>query len=79
MDFLGIFLILLGAYLLTITIAGIVGNPAGGSVMVWFWRVVALGLGGYCLYNGYIKVTAPPPTMLGAVTGAVTGGRRRYR
>ena len=77
MDFLGIFLILLGAYLLTITIAGIVGNPAGGSVMTWFWRVVALGLGGYCLYNGYLKVTAPPPGLLSAVPG-MAGGRRKY-
>ena len=75
MDFFGIFLILLGAYLLTITISGIVGNP-GGSVMAWFWRVVALALGGYCLYQGYLKVVAPP-TLLGQVTGAVTGGRRR--
>lgn len=79
MDFFGIFLILLGAYLLTITISGIAGNPAGGSAIVWFFRVAASVVGGYCLYQGYLKVMAPPPTMLGAVTGAVTGGRRRYR
>jgi hypothetical protein len=78
MDFLGVFMILLGAYLLTITIAGIAGNPAGGTATVWFLRVAAIGLGVYCLYHGYTKVVAPPPTLLGQVTGAVTGGRRRY-
>ena len=79
MDFLGIFLIVFGAWAFVSTISGIVANPAGGSVMAWFWRVMWLALGGYCLYSGYMKVMAPPPTLLGQVTGAVTGGRRRFR
>jgi len=77
MDFFGVFLILLGAYLLTITFAGIAGNPAGGTATVWFLRVAAIGLGLYCLYHGYTKVVAPPPSLLSAVPG-MAGGRRRY-
>ena len=77
MDFLGVFLIVFGAWAVMTTISGIVANPAGGGIMGWFWRIFWIAFGGYCIYHGYMKVTAPPPTLLGQVTGAVTGGRRR--
>jgi len=77
MDFLGIFLVILGAWILVSTISGIVANPAGGSIMAWFWRVVWLLGGCYILYSGYVKVTAPPPGLLSNVPG-MAGGRRKY-
>jgi hypothetical protein len=77
MDLLGVFLLILGAWAVVSTIASIVSNPAGGSVMVWFWRVIWLLGGGYVLYQGYLKVTAPPPGLLSAVPG-MTGGRRKW-
>ena len=77
MNWLGVFLIVFGAWILVSTIASIVTQPSR-SVMSWFWTVLWILGGGYALYTGYVKVTAPPPTILGAVTGAVTGGRRKY-
>ena len=77
MDFLGIFLIIFGAWAFVSTISSIVYNPAGGSIMAWFWRVIWLALGGYCIYSGYLKVTAPPPGLLSAVPG-MAGGRRKW-
>jgi hypothetical protein len=38
----------------------------------WFWNLLWLAAGGYAVYTGYKKVTAPAPGLL----TPIIGGRR---
>ena len=76
MDWFGVFLLIIGGWILVSTISGVIANH-NRSATGWFWQIIWLIGGGYALYVGYQKVMAPPPTLLGSVTGAVAGGRRR--
>jgi len=76
MDWWGVALLVFGGWILVSTISGLVANP-NRSPVSWFWNIIWLIGGCAALFYGYKKVMAPPPTLLGSVTGSVTGGRRR--
>ena len=67
MDWLGVFLLVLGLYLVWRAVSAI----AKGSSS-WFWNLIWLAAGGYAVYVGYQKVMAPAPGLL----SPVIGGRR---
>lgn len=67
MDWLGVFYIVVGLYLVSRAITSI---SKGSSS--WFWNLLWLAGGGYIAYLGYQKVSAPAPGLL----TPVIGGRR---
>jgi hypothetical protein len=67
MDWLGVFLLVLGLYLVWRAVSSIM---AGTST--WFLNLLWLAAGGYAVYTGYKKVTAPAPGLL----TPIIGGRR---
>uniref|UniRef100_A0A6C0CHE2 Uncharacterized protein n=1 Tax=viral metagenome TaxID=1070528 RepID=A0A6C0CHE2_9ZZZZ len=68
MDWWGVFYIVIGLWLVSRAISSI----AKGSSS-WFWNLLWLAGGGYVIYLGYLKVSAPAP---GLFTPVVGGGRR---
>ena len=67
MDWLGVFLLVLGLYLVWRAVSSIM---AGTST--WFLNLLWLAAGGYAVYVGYQKVMAPAPGLL----TPIIGGRR---
>jgi threonine/homoserine/homoserine lactone efflux protein len=67
MDWFGVFLLVVGLWLVSRAISSIM---KGTSTL--FWNLLWLAGGGYVLYLGYQKVTAPAPGLL----SPVIGGRR---
>jgi len=67
MDWLGVFLLVLGLYLVWRAVSSIM---AGTST--WFFNLLWLAAGGYAVYVGYQKVMAPAPGLL----TPIIGGRR---
>jgi len=67
MDWLGVFLLVLGIYLVWRAVYSIMNGTS-----TWFWNLLWLAAGGYAVYVGYQKVTAPAPGLL----TPVIGGRR---
>jgi hypothetical protein len=75
-DFLGILLVVVGAYILYSTIMGIVVDH-NRSIFGWLWQILWIGVGGYAVYAGYQRVFPPEP-IFPAIPG-LTGGYRRRR
>ena len=67
MDWLGVFLLVLGLYLVWRAVSAITKGTSS-----WFWNLLWLAAGGYAVYVGYQKVTAPAPVLI----TPVIGGRR---
>ena len=67
MDWFGVFLLVVGLWLVWRAVSSIV---KGTSSLLW--NLLWLAGGGYVLYLGYQKVTAPAPGLL----SPVIGGRR---
>jgi hypothetical protein len=67
MDWLGVFLLVLGLYLVWRAASAIMRGSSS-----WFWNLLFLAAGGYAVYTGYQKVMAPAPGLL----TPVIGGRR---
>ena len=67
MDWLGVILLVLGLYLVWRAVSAITKGTS-----TWFWNLLWLAAGGYAVYVGYQKVTAPAQGLL----SPVIGGRR---
>lgn len=67
MDWLGVFLLVVGLYLVWRAVSSIMNGTS-----TWFWNLLWLAAGGYAVYMGYQKVTAPAPGLF----TPVVGGRR---
>lgn len=77
MDWLGVFMIVVGLYWFISTIVLMAGSGRPKTVFGWFWEIGFCLLGVYLVVHGYMKVTAPPPGLLSAVPG-MAGGRRKW-
>ena len=76
MDFVGILILIVGAYLVVSVIASLItARPM--TIMGWFWKIIWFGVGGYLLYVAKQRLMPPPPSILGMpITNPMTGGRR---
>jgi hypothetical protein len=69
MDWFGLFLLVLGLYLVWRAASAIMKGTSS-----WFWNLLFLAAGGYMAYTGYQKVSAPAPAP--GLLPPVVGGRR---
>ena len=58
---------MVGLYLVWRAVSAITNGTSS-----WFWNLLWLAAGGYAVYTGYKKVTAPAPGLL----TPIIGGRR---
>jgi len=76
MSWLGVFLMIIGGWIVVSTVNGLIENP-NRSPTSWYWQIVWLLGGLAAVYYGFKKVTAPPSVGLGVPVATRVAGRRK--